>query len=241
MNKFAVFDIDGTLIRWQLYHVVVNRLAKEGVLGENARINLKDSMMEWKHRKNKDAYKAYEKVLVHSYENALLNINPLQFDTLVSEIIKEYKDQTYVYTRNLLRQLKAGGYKLFIISGSHIELIEQIGKYYDFDDWIGTHYERKENGFTGKVQTSALKKGVSLQALIERNHVTLKGSIGVGDTNSDLPMLAMVEKPIAFNPNEELFNVAQENGWKIVIERKNVIYELESNHGQYVLAKTSTT
>ena len=30
MNKFAVFDIDGTLIRWQLYHAIADELAKSG-------------------------------------------------------------------------------------------------------------------------------------------------------------------------------------------------------------------
>src|SRR3546814_11785501 len=29
MKKFAVFDIDGTLIRWQLYHAVVETVAKD--------------------------------------------------------------------------------------------------------------------------------------------------------------------------------------------------------------------
>lgn len=215
--------------------MIVNRLAKEGALGQKTQAELKDAMMTWKRRENMHAFKAYEKTLVESYESALQNISTQLFDRLVIETIGEYRDQTYTYTRNLLQRLKAEGYKLFIVSGSHLELIEQIGTYYGFDDWIGTQYERRESEFTGKVQTSTLKKDVSLQVLLERNDVRAEDSIGVGDTKSDIPMLEMVEKPIAFNPDEKLFATAKENGWKIVIERKNVIYELESKDGQYQL------
>jgi phosphoserine phosphatase len=49
-------------------------------------------------------------------------------------------------------------------------------------------------------------------------------------------MLEYVEHPIAFNPEIRLFNEARNKGWKIVVERKNVVYELEANHGSYVLA-----
>lgn len=235
-SPFAVFDIDGTLIRWQLYHVVVSKLAKAGALGPEAQTTLKSAMMAWKRRVDENAFKRYERLLVELYEEALQNISTKLFDGLVSEVIEEYKDQSYVYTRNLLKQLKQDGYKLFIISGSHLELIEHIGKHYGFDDWIGTHYERTEHAFTGKVAVSTLQKDQSLKLLLERNDVTLTGSVGVGDTKSDIPMLKMVEQPLAFNPDRNLFAVATENGWKIVVERKNVIYELESRDGTYVLA-----
>ncbi len=30
-QPFAVFDIDGTIIRWQLYHALADELAKENI------------------------------------------------------------------------------------------------------------------------------------------------------------------------------------------------------------------
>src|SRR5690606_9580605 len=110
MDTFAVFDIDGTLIRWQLYHVIVNKLAKAGALGQDAQTTLKSAMMTWKRRVDQNAFKQYEKTLVELYEEALQNISIDLFDKLVTEVIDEYKDQSYVYTRDLLRQLKADNY-----------------------------------------------------------------------------------------------------------------------------------
>lgn len=49
-------------------------------------------------------------------------------------------------------------------------------------------------------------------------------------------MLSIVERPIAFNPDKDLFNAAKHNGWKIVVERKNMIYKLEPNGHTFVLA-----
>ena len=41
-----------------------------------------------------------------------------------------------------------------------------------------------------------------------------------------MPFLEMVENPICFNPNEKLYTEAKRQGWKVVVERKDVIYEL---------------
>lgn len=234
---FAVFDIDGTLIRWQLYHAVVNRLAKAELLGNDAKAQLKQAMMVWKRRESPDAFKTYQKLLVNVYEESLPNINAAIFDKIVTSVIDEYKDQTYTYTKQLIGELRDKGHKLFIISGSHIELIEQLGKYYGFDDWIGTKYERNHTNFTGKISINSLDKKKSLETLLKRNNVTSSGSIGIGDTKSDIPILQAVEMPIAFNPNKILLEEAVKNGWKIVIERKDVIYELQQDSQDYKLTK----
>jgi phosphoserine phosphatase len=52
-------------------------------------------------------------------------------------------------------------------------------------------------------------------------------------------MLGMVEHPVAFNPSQKLFREAERRGWKIVIERKNMIYELEKAGAGYRLARTN--
>jgi phosphoserine phosphatase len=54
----------------------------------------------------------------------------------------------------------------------------------------------------------------------------LEGSVGVGDTEGDISLLEAVELPICFNPNMKLFERAKLKDWKVVIERKDVIYEL---------------
>ncbi|MBU6431430.1 MAG: hypothetical protein KGJ58_04640 [Patescibacteria group bacterium] len=56
--------------------------------------------------------------------------------------------------------------------------------------------------------------------------MTLNNSVGVGDTEGDISFLEMVAKPICFNPNSKLYLRGKKKGWRIVVERKDVVYEL---------------
>lgn len=235
MKQFAAFDIDGTLIRWQLYHAVVDKLASDGKLGINAQKKLGEARMHWKRREHSEAFKTYELALINIYESALPVLEPKLFDVMVKKVVKEYKDQVYTYTRDLIALLKERGYFLLAISGSHKELVEPIANYYGFDDSIGTNYSRSKGKFSGQKFLASKDKQAVLKALIKKHALTLKGSIAVGDSSSDAAMLKLVERPIAFNPDQKLLAIAQKQGWPVVIERKNVVYKLEKVSDRYIL------
>ena len=99
-----------------------------------------------------------------------------------------------------------------------------------FDKMYGLIYEiDRQKRFTGKILHAELisDKAEILKRAIEKEKLTLKGSVGVGDTESDITFLKMVEKPICFNPNQKLYQYAKRAGWKIIVERKDVIYHLK--------------
>jgi len=238
-QRFAVFDIDGTLIRWQLYHAVVDRLAKKNLLGPSASERLHTARMVWKRREHPEAFREYELALIQIYESALPELTPEQFDEVVEEVATEYKEQIYIYTRDLVESLKNKGYMLIAISGSHEELVGYIARQYGFDVWIGSRYERKGNKFTGKKFVASSNKRTVLEELVKVHDLSFEGSVGVGDSRSDAAFLELVELPIAFNPDRELYKIARDHGWQIVIERKNMIYTLKEHDGSYLLAQTN--
>lgn len=234
-QSFAVFDIDGTLIRWQLYHAVVDRLAKNNLLGPDAHQTLHQARMVWKRREHPDAYRTYEQTLIAIYEAALPQLKPAQFDQVVSEIIDEYKDQVYTYTRELITTLKKQGYILLAISGSHHELVQKIAEHYGFDDYEGTRYQRTTTNFSGGKLAPSHDKASVLKQLTNKHHLIFNGSYAVGDSTSDASMLELVDNPVAFNPDQSLYDIATKKHWPIVVERKNVIYHLLSEKGHYIL------
>lgn len=237
MKKYAVFDIDGTLIRWQLYHAVVNELGKKGIIPEEKAKQIKQSRMRWKRRESDNAFHEYEMTLIELFESSLKSISPEDLDKTINEVAEEYKSQVYVYTRNLVNELKGKGYFMIAISGSHEEIIKHVAENYGFDDWVGSRHERDDEGFTGEKFVASLNKKQILNMLINKHNLSSEDSYGVGDTANDAPILEMVENPIAFNPNKALYELAKGKGWKIVIERKNVCYELtKNNSGAYVLS-----
>lgn len=237
--KYAVFDIDGTIIRWQLYHAIVDELGRQGHVSAEDHQKIIVARHTWKNRLHSSSFSDYETVLVNVYHQALINLSVTDYMHAVETVFETYKDQVYTYTRDLIRKLKAENYMLFAISGSQQEIIERLGSYYGFDAVYGSVYEQVGGKFTGKRTTTYGRKGHVLKEITSLYSLTSIGSVAVGDSEADIPMLSMVEQPIAFNPSKGLFNVATTRQWKIIVERKNMVYELEPQSGKYFLAETN--
>lgn len=240
-QRFAAFDLDGTLIRWQLYHALADRLVHDGFISQESFQHIKQARMAWKNRIDSAAFKSYEHALVELVDSAMTSISVEAFDVAVVHVINEYKAQTYTYTRRLIQELKTQHYLLFAISASQAQLVGRIAEAYGFDDFAGSMYKIKDGRFTGEKHViKGTQKPIELEKLAVKHHATWEGSIAVGDSESDIPMLTRVDQPIAMNPTAELFDHAQQQGWKVVVERKNMIYELEQRDGTYVLAQTNS-
>src|ERR1035437_989516 len=238
-KPFAVFDIDGTLIRWQLYHAIVDQLASDGFLDAETYDNVQNARRLWKERSHNESFHDYELSLIEAYNHLLKQLMVSEFNKAMEAVFDKYKDQVYMYTRNLITKLKAKGYILLIISGSQQEIVSKIADYYGFDDCVGTTYEHKAGRFTGKNDAIFTTKHIILQELIKKHNLQFKDSMAVGDSEGGIKMLGMVERPIVFNPSKKLLTVAQANNWTVIIERKNVVYELRPHNGSYILASTN--
>lgn len=238
-RPFAVFDIDGTLIRWQLYHALADELARQGKLDADQFQKVRAARMDWKKRSGETSFDAYEQTLIAVFDQALTGIKVADLEQACQTVIAEYKDQVYTYTRDLIRDLQAQNYLLFAISASQAEIVGLLADYYGFDDYGGSTYETKDGYFTGKIDLlMSEQKPAYLKKLVAKHGAKWQGSIAVGDSQSDIPMLSAVEKPIAFNPNKALYEHAVAQQWPIVVERKNMIYKLEPSDGSYLLAQT---
>lgn len=239
-KRFAVFDIDGTLIRWQLYHAIADELAKSGHIDAETYTAIRDARAEWKKRTHDDSFKAYEEQLVTTYRLLLTKLTVPHFEIAADAVFEEYKDQVYVFTRDLIKKLKKQDYVLLAISGSQSEIVQKIAEYYGFDDFVGSYYHREKGRFTGKIDLTVYSKDKVLEGLIDKHNLTLEGSIAVGDSSSDISMMELAEQPIAFNPEKKLLAHAQKSGWEVVVERKNVTYKLSAKGNDYILKNNIT-
>ncbi len=238
-KPFAVFDIDGTLIRWQMFHAIFDALGKAGHYQPGDYERFTAARKEWKTRKNDESFKEYEAKMVEVVVRNIPTVPLAEFDRIIDEVFEEYKDQVYRYTRDLIKDLKQKGYVIWAISGSPNEAVQKLGAYYGFDDAIGTIHTRSNGAFTGEVIAAHSGKDKVLRDLVAKHGLNFEDSIAVGDSEGDSELLSMVEHPIAFNPSKKLFRVAQEKGWDVVIERKNMIYELQAKDGGYNLVHTN--
>lgn len=236
MKPYAVFDLDGTLIRWQLFHVIVDRLGKAGRIDKDIYQDILDSRMAWKRREQSDGFDRYQIKLIDAYNSVVTNLSLNELKELANRAFEEHKDQSYVFARNLMKELKSKGYMLFAISGSFTEVVQLIAGHYGFDDSAGTMHAKSKGKFTGEIDVVQYERKVDmLEELKKKYDLTDNGSYAVGDSMGDYAILKHVENPIVFNPAKELFEKAKEHGWKIVVERKNVIYELQNTKQGYKL------
>ena len=92
---------------------------------------------------------------------------------------------------------------------------------------------KSKNSKTVTIKALHTKQRI-LDELILKYDVDLDNSYAYGDTTGDLSMLKMVGNPVAINPNMPLFLAIKEDEYlrenaAIMVERKNVIYKLDSN------------
>lgn len=226
-RKVAVFDIDGTIFRSSLLLELMERLIQKGHFPEATRAAYEREEREWLDRKGD--YGAYINRVVKVFLEQAKGLSYDEVNYISGEVIEEKKGHVYRYTRDLVKELKVQGYYLLAITHSPKLIADGFGYETGFDKVYGSILEVGPNEcFTGVVEDWELieNKAAVLQRAVRKENLTLLGSVGVGDTESDIPMLEMVERPIAFNPNAKLYKHAKVRQWEIVVERKDVIYEI---------------
>lgn len=233
MTKIAVFDIDGTVYREAMSFIVAEELLTGPDFKEEAEI-LAAARHTYKSRGSTEAYWTYNKTILEVFKRALRHTTPAQLDEVVSSLLAHKSDYCYAYTVQLIKQLKDEGRILVAISGSIANIVDPFAKSLGFDYVVASGLEVVNGKFTGE-RAAETKQGKDkiLKDLVAEHGLSLEGSIGVGDTHRDIPMMSVTEVPIAFNPNAALYEEAEKHGWKIVLERKNMIYELEKNGEVY--------
>lgn len=226
-QKVAFFDIDGTVFRSSLFIELVEKLIEEEVFPLEARNEYKEVHQAWVNREGE--YEAYIAAMIQTFYNHIKGVHYGTVADVGKEVVAAHSKHVYRYTRDLITELKNENYYVVAISQSPKAILDDFCKEYGFDKVYGRMYEiGPTDRFTGVVIDEHIiqNKANIIKRVFEKEAVTPEGSVAVGDTEGDIPMLESVARPICFNPNNGLCTYAKQMGWKIVVERKDVIYEL---------------
>jgi len=226
-RKVAVFDVDGTIFRSSLFIELAEELISQGIFNESVRGRYAKEQRAWLDRKGD--YEAYINALVGVFLEEIRGVHYKDFQEAAKRVVDRKADRVYRYTRDLVKDLRARGYFLLAISQSPKSVLDHFCRRFGFHKVYGRIYEiGPGDRFTGAVEDLHLigNKANIVKRAVEKENLTLKSSVGVGDTEGDIAFLELVEKPICFNPNLKLYKWAKRTGSKIVVERKDVIYDL---------------
>ena len=206
--KLVCFDVDGTLIdnvrfSWKIFHDYFQVDQKRRENAKNDFLNGKISYLQWAEHdiglwKEKNAKK----------EDFLKAIDHLELMEGAMETLQE---------------LKKNNLKLAVISGSLNIVLEKFIPNYNelFDDVFLSRIYFNKNGNIVKVEATEFdmaKKAEALKKIAEREKISLKECVFVGDYLNDRKVIQEAGLGIAFNcEKEELKKVAD-----IVIEKKDL-------------------
>lgn len=226
MQPVAFFDIDGTVFRSSLLIELVEALIEAEVFPRSATEVFFDEYTAWQNREG--TYEAYIAAVVAAYMEHIKGVHYGALADIGRMVVAEQGKRTYRYTRDLIKTLKAEGYFVVAISQSPKTVLDEFCRELGFDKVYGRIYEiGPQDRFTGEMIDVHLIENKSniVRRVIDQGYAVQR-SVGVGDTEGDIALLEAVEQPICFNPNATLYAHAQRMGWKVVVERKDVIYQL---------------
>lgn len=229
MKKLAIFDIDGTIFRSSLLIELVDGLVEAGIFTKRAKKEMEADYLAWINRQGD--YGKYIAQVVRIHEHYIAGARVDKVRKVVEKVIDWQKDRIYRYTRDLIKELKKKNYYLLAISGSPAYIVSQFAGHMEFAGFVAREFSVRGGVFTGENPNDEYlrRKDQVLKDFIANSGMKadLRRSIAVGDTEGDIPMLEMVGRPIAFNPNRTLAAHAKRKGWEIVVERKDVAYKVE--------------
>lgn len=230
----AFFDIDGTIYREGLITEMFKRMVTHEIIAPERWIDdVKPAYMAWDRRMGD--YDNYLSKMVEIFKETTVGISSEHIRHIAKKVIEKKGDRVYLFTRKEIEHHKQQGHLIIAISGSPNELVQEMAKKYQFDDYRGTVYEVDQTGhYTGGIvpMWDSVSKKKALLELAEKYNIDLEKSYSYGDTNGDLTMFLNTGFPCAINPTRELLSHIQNNKElleriRVVVERKDVIYHID--------------
>ena len=211
----AIFDLDNTLIGGDSDYLWGEFLCDQCIISD------KDSFQKM----NDYFYQQYEigkldiyawaefsfKVLAEYSLNELNKLRQEFIDTKIRPIFLE-KAQNCIDTH------KKNGDTVLVITASNTFITKPVVEMYGIEHLLATEPEFKSGRFTGKVSgIPCFQSGKidNLMPWLENHNESLNGSYFYSDSHNDLPLLELVDTPIAVNSDKILTSVAEEKGWQV--------------------------
>jgi HAD superfamily hydrolase (TIGR01490 family) len=131
---------------------------------------------------------------------------------------EEMRERIWAGTLALTRQHLAAGEPVWLVTATPVELAAIIAERLELTGSLGTIAEARDGVYTGHLVGSVLHgqaKAAAVQALALERGYDLARCSAYSDSINDLPMLSLVGRPVAVNPDSALRVEARARGWEI--------------------------
>ncbi len=213
--KLAIFDLDETLIGLDSDHAWGDYAVEHGLVdaAEHTAENLRFYEDYKRGELDIDAYLAFS--------TRVLTLHPLEtlFEHRAQFIESVVSPAILPGARELIEGHRSQGDQLIIVTATLEFVTRPISDLLGIEALIAPIPELNDQGYTGKiVGTPSFGPGkvTRLNAWMAENGFNLEGSTFYSDSHNDLPLLLLVDNPVAVNADPTLSRVAKEKGWKCI-------------------------
>ena len=146
--------------------------------------------------------------------------------SIVEEALEEVVEPiVYDEALDLIREHKAAGRLVFIVSASPEEIVAPLSGYLGVDAYLATRSTTDDEGrYTGTTEFYCYgpNKADAMRATAVAKDIDLAASYAYSDSATDVPMLEVVGHPVAVNPDRELLRTAREHEWDVLTFTRKV-------------------
>ena len=211
--SLVIFDFDNTILEGDCEVKWCEFLTVKGIVDHSFVDTIQEYVSEYE--TGKINYSDYEKFLIHP----LIHFSGIGLQALINEFIEQLQPFFRPYILQQVDQFRNQRYTLLLVTASTSLLAVPISHKLGISHLICTQIELQNGAPTGKL----LGKPAFQQEKVEKvkiwmvdNPVTKMGSWCFSDSINDLPILNMVDHPVAVTPDPSLRRHARENHWQII-------------------------
>lgn len=131
---------------------------------------------------------------------------------------EEMADKIWSGTQALAQQHIAAGHRVWLVTATPVELATIIAQRLELTGALGTVSESEDGVYTGHLVGEVLHgeaKAHAISALAAREGLDLSRCVAYSDSINDIPMLSLVGRAVAVNPDSALRAEAKDRGWEI--------------------------
>ena len=215
----AIFDLDNTLLGGDSDHAWGQFLVDQGIVDSKTYQETNDYFFEQYQNGGMDIFEflafALKPLAEHSkqqldawHQQFMLQCINTMLLPKADKLLKKHRDQ---------------GDFLLIITATNLFVTGPIAKKLGVDDILATNPEFIDGAYTGKVAgTPCFQEGKveRLKDWLAATGRSLEGSYFYSDSYNDLPLLEIVDYPVAVDADERLSQYAKDNNWPHISLRK---------------------
>ena len=214
----AIFDLDNTLIDGDSDHAWGEYLVEIGAVDPQLYKKMNDKF-----------YQDYKDGCLNIFEYLDFSLEPLTrfeeaqlldwraefIETKIKPIIPQAAIEKVQEHRNK-------GDQLLIITATNRFVTEPIAKLFGIDELLAIELERENSRYTGKpTGTLSFQEGkiTRLNTWLAEKNLDMAGAWFYSDSHNDLPLLDLVDFPVAVSPDPTLEEQASLKGWQTITLR----------------------